>query len=185
MANEKIAVVMRDGRKVEFGATAKIKKDIILLGGHPIGIRFDAVDGDVFFADFQELPDWDWVQLGEAISRYAMAHGYSQKLGDEYANLDAVADCMEAARALWAQICGGKWAAERQGFNGAGILLEAAQRVYPDMTKEEIRVILQGMKAKEREALKQDAEFAPHIAAIQMERSKGVDTSALKAKFNK
>ena len=88
-------------------------------------------------------------------------------------------------RGLWAQLKGGSWEAEGEGFSGSGILLEAAKRVYPAMAESEIREILKLLKPKEREALKQDPEFAPHIAAIQAERAKGIDTEALKGKFAK
>lgn len=173
--NGKRLVEMLDGRKVEFGKVAKVKKTIIIENGSPVAIRFDAANGDTETVEIDDLP--------AAIFPVLIAHGLSQKLGDEYADLDSIADCMEAMRSLWARLCGGEWSAERQGFAGAGILFEAACLVYPNMDQAAIRKILADMKPREREALKQDAEFKPHIEALLAKRAKGVDTEALKGKF--
>lgn len=183
MANEKIVVEMTDGRKVEFGKLAKVKKEILLREGKPVGIRFDAKTGESFTALFADLPDADWIDLGEGTSRYAMAHGYSQKLGDEYADADGAADCMEAVRALWTRLCAGKWDGGRQGAVGASVLFEACKLAFPDMAPEAIRKILSEMSAKEKAAFKQSDEIAPFVAQVEKTRGASVNTAELLKKF--
>lgn len=183
MANEKIVVEMLDGRKVEFGKTAKVKKDVLLQDGVAIGIRFDGRNGDSFTAMFADLPDAEWVALGDGMSRHAMAHGYSQKLGDEYADADTVADCMELVRTLWTRLCQGKWTGDRTGVAGASILFEACKLAFPQMEPEAIRKVLSEMSSKEKVAFKQSAEIAPFVAKVEKARGTGVDTAGLLKKF--
>lgn len=176
--SDKVEVTMWDGRKQTFGKVQKMKKEIILTAaGTPEAIRFDCITGDSETVRMADVPSGVYEQLA--------AHGLSQKLGDEYADVDSPSDCIETMRQLWQRLLKGNWNAERQGFAGSGILFEACKLAYPDMAAEAIREVLNGMSAKEKAAFKVSDFMKPHVATIEAQRAKGVDTDALKARFTK
>lgn len=176
--SETTEVIMHDGRKVSFGKVQKMRKEIILTPqGQPEAIRFDCRNGDSETVIIAELPS--------ALLDHLVAHGLSQKLGDEYSDVDSPADCIETMRQLWARLLKGLWNAERQGFAGSGILFEACKLAYPDMDAAAIREVLNGMTAKEKAAFKVSDFMKPFVAIVEAERSKGVNTDALKARFTK
>jgi hypothetical protein len=178
MANEKVAVKMQDGRTVEFGIVQKVRKEILLNPeGRAYAIRFDARNGDTEVVNVADVP--------ADIATYLVPFGLSHKLGDEYADEGTPADCMEAMRQLWQRIKGGNWKGERTGIAQSGILFEACKLAYPTMTPEAIREVLNGMSAKEKAAFKVSDEMRGFVQTVEKERSKGVDTSKLVAKFQK
>ena len=184
---EKRAIEMRDGRTLTFGKVEKVKKEILTDDGKPTGIRFDGDNGETFVADFSDLPDAQWVHDGQAydgisVSLWAMAHGFSQKIGDTYAGLDHAADCIEAARQLWDRLCRGQWQSENRGFGASAVLLEALCRAYTGKSREEIRTILADMSKADRDALILVPEIRVHYDAVLAERTKG-DATQLIAKF--
>lgn len=185
MKQEKRVVQMDDGRTVAFGKVEKVSKEILKDGeGRPTGIRFDGDNGDTFVALFADLPDAAWVQLAEAvgISLWAMAHGYSQKLGDSYASLGNAGDCLEAVRAVWARLTKGQWQSDTRGFGGSSILIEALLLAYPSKTRDEIRAIVGELTGAERLALQIDPDVKPHFDQLQAAKAAG-DVGALKARF--
>lgn len=174
--SDSIAVVMNDGRSVTFGKVQKVKKEILLAtDGQPTAIRFDARNGDSETVQIDDLPS---TLLGHLI-----AHGLSQKLGDEYSDVASPSDCMETMRQLWQRLLKGSWNSERQGFSGSGILFEACKLAYPDMSPEAIREILNGMSPKEKAAFKASDPIKPFVMQVETSRNAGVDVSGLLAKF--
>lgn len=185
MATEKRIVVMYDGRTVGFGKVEKVQKEILKdTSGRPTGIRFDADNGETFFAAFADLPDADWVGLAEptGIGIWAMAHGFSQKLGDSYAAAESSGDCMETVRILWTRLCEGNWNSDVRGFATGGLLLEAILLAFPNQGREQARTILAELKPAERLALQLSPAVKPHFDALQSAKAKG-DTTGLIAKF--
>lgn len=176
--SESTSVKMNDGRTQTFGKVQKVKKEIILTPeGAPEAIRFDARNGDSETVIIAELPS--------VLLDHLVAHGLSQKLGDEYSDIDSPADCLETMRQLWQRLVAGKWNSERQGFSGSGILFEACKLAYPDMDATEIRTILNGMSPKEKAAFKASDDMKPHVATIEAQRNVGIDVNALKSRFQK
>ena len=166
-----VEVTMSDGRKVSFGKSQKVKKEIVVGKG----VRFDARNGDTYLVDITKWPD--------ETQTYSTYHGASQKLGDEYADTDSPEDCMEIIRELDLRLqSAGGWKAERQGFSGQSVLLRACVMAF-GKTPDETRVILKDLTTKEKAKLKLTAEVAPHIKAIDAEQAKGVDISSVVKKF--
>lgn len=181
----KRVVEMADGRKLTFGKIEKVKKEILTdTNGRPTGIRFDGDSGDSFVAAFDKLPDAEWITLAEptAISVWAMAHGYNQKIGDSYAGADNTADCMESARMIWDRLCKGDWKSDAKGFGASAVLLEAVCRAFPDQDRADVRTKLAGMTKAQRDAVQMTNTIKPHYDAVMRERTKG-DATELLAKF--
>lgn len=109
-------------------------------------------------------------------------HGSKQKLGDEYADVDEVDDCLEAARALDEQLASGKWYAERTGFSGISVLMRAIMKVF-GQTEEQAREFLKPLSVKEKQALRVCDELKATIAEIEAEKGKGTDVSNILAKL--
>ena len=167
---DSIEVTMSDGRKVSFGKSQKVKKEVIIGKG----IRFDARNGDTFFAEIGNL--------STKMHEQAALHGLSQKLGDEYADVDSPEDCMEIVRELYARLTDDKWTAERQGFSGQSVLLRACVLAF-GKSPDETRTILKDLTAKEKAQLKIQPEVAQHVKAIEAEQAKGVDISKVVQRF--
>ena len=142
----------------------------------PSGVLFVGVDGSTFIADYLRYPS--------NVRSVLEFHGTKQKLGDEYANLDEVADCMEAARELDAQLAEGKWFAERQGFAGLSVLMRAIMQVY-SIDEPAAREFLKPLSAKEKMSLRASDELKGAIAQIEAERGKGIDAKAILGKLVK
>lgn len=142
----------------------------------PDGVLFVGVDGQTFVADYRRYP----AQTQDV----CLFHGTKQKLGDEYAALESVDDCIEAVRELDAQLAEGKWFAERQGFAGLSILLRAIMQVYT-LTEEKAREFLKPLTPKEKQGLRVCDELKGAIASIEAERGKGVDAKAILGKLVK
>ena len=183
-ANEGRLIEMVDGRKVTFGKVQKMRKEVMMARGVPTGIRFDGDDGGTFLADFADLPDAAWVQLAEpdAISVWAMAHGFSQKLGDSYAAKDSAEECIDTVRELWQRLCTGAWDSETRGFGINALLVEACMQVF-GKGRDETKKILESMSATERLQLQVSDEVKATYDALLAKKAGGGDTAALKAKF--
>jgi len=185
---EKVLVRMDDGRDVGFGKAQKVIKVVMFQpdGKAPRGIQFDGANGDMVRCEFEDLPDYNWLHSAdpEGVSLWAAVHGYLQKLGDEYASLDKVEDCLEAVQSLWARLCENRWDSETRGFGGSALLLDAVLLAFPHMQRDEARKLLDGMKPNERLTLQLTAEVKPHFDRLQAERAKG-DATKLLEKFQK
>lgn len=164
-------------KPVSFGKADKIVKLAVSRDGDnwiitpegqfPTGVLFVGRDGQTFVADFSRYP--------EAMSKTLMFHGTKQKLGDEYADLDSIDDCLEAVRELDGRLAEGKWTADRQGFAGISVLMRAIMKVY-NITEEAARDFLKPLSAKEKLALRAAPELKPTIDEIEAERAKGAKT---------
>lgn len=76
-ATEVVTVEMEDGRKVDFAGKRRMIKDLI-VEDNQLAVRFDFRNGMTLTA-----------VIPEHHVRYAAAHGYAQKLGDEVAGMKA------------------------------------------------------------------------------------------------
>ena len=184
-ARQKFAVQMNDGRSVEFPEGTKAMKEIVKGEGdaaEPTGIRFDFAHGATFLASIADLP--------ASILAQAAAHGLSQKLGDSYASKKLSAeDAVEAVQKIWEALKNGDWSIRSsevgESLAGTGVLTAALSRVY-NAPVEQVKEILKGMSAKEKQSLRVDPAISAEIQAIERERltrSGGVDVEALKQRF--
>lgn len=145
-------------------------------GEIPEAVLFVPLEGEPYLVDPRRYPD--------ATKAILLWHGTKQKVGDEYANLDTIADSMEAVRGLDEQLAAGKWFAERQGFSGVSVLMRAIMEVF-SQTEEQARAFLKDLDAKEKMALRQSPELKPTIDRIEAEKAKKspTDTAALLKKL--
>ncbi len=183
---EMVLVKMADGREVSFGKVQKVRKDTLTdAKGMPVGVRFDGNNGETVLCMFADLPDMDWIYTadGNTVSVQALTHGYRQKLGDEYADTDKTADCLENVRLLWSRICRNEWTSEVRGFGGSAILLKAVLLAFPHMPEADARKILSEMKPAERTALQTEEPVKSHYEALLAQSAKGADIAGLMAKF--
>lgn len=169
-----VAVKMTDGRTVSFGQRQKLDKELLVRDGLVYGVRFNFRNGESHILDLAKVPVATRAQL--------TGHGGSQKVGDECADLDSIEDMIEAVVAMIERLYTGNWTAERQGFAGQSILIEALIEVTKQ-TRDQVRAVLKTLTAKERSALKADATVKAIYDRIEAERSKDVDTSKLLGKF--
>lgn len=147
---------------------------ITQAGQMPEGVLFVGVDGSAFVADFSRYPD--------SVKGYMTFHGAKQKIGDEYADLDDVADCMEAARELDMRLAAGKWTADREGFAGISVLMRAIMKVFA-IPEEAAREFLKPLSTKEKQALRASEELKATIAELEAAKGKGVDTAEILKKL--
>lgn len=184
-ARPKFKVAMNDGREVEFPEGTKALKEILKgegESGDPISIRFDFAHGATFVALLSDLPP--------AILAQAAAHGLSQKLGDSYASKKLSSeDAVEAVQKIWEALKNGDWSIRSsevgESMAGTGVLTAALSRVY-NAPVDQVKEILKGMSAKEKQSLRIDPSISAEIQAIERERlmrSGGVDVEALKQRF--
>lgn len=193
MAKEKsvpVALVKLDsfkaGFEARFGKTDRVLKFAVTKqdDGWKIseandaiqGVLFVGKDGQTFVADFSRYP--------ASVTSYMVFHGTKQKLGDEYADLDSVDDCLEAVRELDGRLADGKWTAERTGFSGMSILMRAIVEVY-NISEEEAREFLKPLKPAEKQALRASPELKPTIDRLEAEKGKGANASELLKKLPK
>jgi hypothetical protein len=169
---------MSDGRTVQFGKKQQMKKVIIRdTTGRAIGVRFDFANGETVMFEGDAV-------RGDVYDHLAM-HGAAQKIGDECATLEKVADYVEAVREMIDRLYGGSWTVQREGgFAGVGVLVAALVEVY-GKTAEEVRAILKVMKPAERNALRTITEppIKQTIDRMETEAAKGTDSASLLAKF--
>lgn len=162
---------------VRFGKTDKVVKLAFPIGAEmPTGVLYVGKDGQTFLQDFSRYPD--------SVKGILLFHGSKQKGGDEYADLDTVDDCLEAVRSIDARLADGKWTSDREGFAGISVLMRAIMKVY-GIPEADAREFLKPLTAKDKQALRASPELKPTIDAMEAEKGKGVDTSAVLAKLKK
>ena len=123
---EAASVTLEDGRAVKFGRGEKIQKTVLFdSAGDPIGVRFDGRNGKTLTAIAEDFP--------EKVLFAATVHGLSQKLGDEYASVETVADCWETLIGIHEQLMGGAWKGARA--DTSTVLLRAVCLAFPDRTE--------------------------------------------------
>jgi hypothetical protein len=168
-------VVMVDGREVNFGKKQKLDKEILRdAENSPSGVRIGFKNGSVVTVMFEDIP--------ANVLEYAKAHGLVQKLGDEAASADDVDEAEAKISALAERLKAGQWTGAGGGI-GFDTILVAALQEFSGMTREDVIKTLREMKPNERQALKADESIKPIYDRMETEKAKGVDSSALLAKF--
>lgn len=130
------------------------------------GVLFVGKNGRTFIADISRYP--------AKVASVMFFHGAKQKLGDEYADLDTVDDCFEAAIALDARLADGKWTVERAGYAGVSVLMRAIMKVF-GKSEDEARAFLKDLKPDEKMALRKSPELAPTVEELEKEKAGKVD----------
>jgi len=167
------AVIMLDGRTVDFAGKRKMQKEAIFKEDGSIVIRLDVVNGETRHVTLRD----------DMLAKYA-AHGAEQKLGDEIAGLEDVDDCLIAVDALMDRLDAGNWTVKREaGTSLAGTSVLA--RALVQHTGKGIDVIKAFLATKtqaEKVALRADPAILPIVQSLEAAKTKKVstiDTSAL------
>ena len=177
---ETTPVNMDDDRVVEFGAKAKLKKEIIIDDG-VIKIRLDFRNGETRLFTVPPV----------LVNQFA-AHGASQKLGDAIAGIDKIEDAILSVDTLMDAFNAGKWSTGREASGtsvaGSSVLARALIEVS-GKSAADVRAMLAGLDAKQKAALKLSDKLRPVAARIEAEdaakkaEKSGVDTAGLLASF--
>lgn len=169
-------VSFSDGSSYEFGEKAKVKK----FAGHENGVPSVS-----FYFSNGEMRKFECPQ--ELIAK-AAAHGLSQKIGDAFAGVDSVDDCILAFDEMAERLGKGEWNAEREvgaGVSGASVLARAIAEVS-GKALDEVKAKLKTLSAKQKLALRSSPALKPVIDRIEGEKAKkgeAVDTDAILAEF--
>lgn len=164
-------VKMLDGRTVKFGSRMKRRTEVLEDGAK---VRFDFPNGVSILFDLALCDDKTQALL--------KAHGASQKIGDESADLDSVDQCIAATDAMIARLYGGT-AFERLGGGGFvdNTLIQALVNLGAD--REEATETVKAATSAERAALRQVPQIKAEIDKIDAAKTKDVDVSKLLGKF--
>lgn len=168
------AVTFPDGSSIEFGEKAKVKKFAGVNAGTP-EVKFYFNNGEQ--RTFVCPPD---------LIAKAAAHGLSQKIGDAFAGVADVDDCVQAFDEMAGRLEKGEWNAEREvsgGVSGYSVLARALAELS-GKPMDEVKVKLGTLSAKEKLQLRSNAKLKPIIQRLEEEKaakSKGdpVDTDAI------
>lgn len=175
-------IIMADGRTVEFAA----KRRKLTSGEYKdnqVHIRLDWENGVSLRFKSPTITGLTGVNVN------ALIHGYEQKLADESAGVEKIDDAIEGTRQLIERLSKGDWntKADPNSLAGAGLLVRAMVRAFPQQTPEATRAFVGTLTPKERTAMLGDERIAPHVKAIRAEdegkAAKEVKTSDLLAKF--
>lgn len=165
------AVTMLDGRTVQFGARMKRRTEVLENGR---AVRFDFPNGVSL--------TFEPGKCDEATQELLKAHGSSQKIGDECADLDSVEECITAVKAMIDRLYGGT------GFEriaGGGFidstLIQALVNLGAD--REEATALVKEASAAERAAMRQVPDIKAQIDQIDAAKVKGTDVSGLLGKL--
>jgi len=110
---ERIAVLMNDGKTIEFVGKAKLTKDPQDDGS----VRFDFRNGYT-----------RTVRPADSLYAKLVAHGTSQKCGDATSGIEDIDDMQVALDAVADRLEAGEWGVERKGgdgFSGASVVIRA------------------------------------------------------------
>ena len=143
---EYIDVELSDGRNVKFPVKRQVQKDVIFVDGKP-AVRIDFANGDTITC-----------LVPEHHLLYAAGHGYSQKLGDEFAGLKAsdgspasLEDKLQAVKDLHRRLESEKdWNEVRQGEGGAAgssVVIRALME-FMNKTEEQVQQFLEKKMTK-------------------------------------
>lgn len=176
-------VTLPDGSTVKFSARDKVKKMSYSLDDGTIMIRFVFRNGTVKESEF--LPT-------NPILVRAAQHGLDQKIGDEFAKLDDVEDCIVAFEEMCERLQAGEWVAEREsnGLSGVSLLAAALIRVT-GKPRDEVLAKVKELPPKVKAAMLSHPPIAAEVAKIKEERAarskkpaEVVDVSAVMAQFD-
>lgn len=170
------AVSFDDGSSIEFGEKTKVKK---FAGKDESGttaqVKFYFANGEM--RAFTCPPE---------LLVKAAAHGLSQKIGDAFAGVSEVDDCVQAFDEMVERLGKGEWNAEREvsgGVSGYSVLARALAELS-GKTMDEVKAKLATLSAKEKLQLRSNARLKPIIQRMEEEKaakSKGdpVDTDSI------
>lgn len=182
---EVVTVQMTDGRKIDFGLKQKLDKTIIKADGtdwkpgdpddQVYAVRLDFSNGQTRTRELDKYP----------LKRRLLAHGISQKEGDEGAGVDSVDDMVYDIDTLSERLQKGVWSEKREGGVAGVSILATALVEATKQSMEDIRTFLAGLKPAEKEALKASPQLKPIIDRIQAEKASKstVDSGALLARL--
>lgn len=122
---EYTAVMMEDGRVVQFAGKRKVNREVVLhtnAEGHATGVtvRFDFLNGKSISLSSHELNHETSLRL--------LGHGISQKVGDESAGVVNVEDMVLGSEEMVERLKKGEFHAAREAgdsFSGASIVIRA------------------------------------------------------------
>lgn len=171
MAEAKM-VKMLDGREVSFGIRMKRKTETLENGAK---VRFD-------FPTMQTLI-FEVDRCDSATRDLLTAHGASQKIGDECADLDTPEECFKACDAMIQRLYAGT-GFERQGGGGFqdSTLIDALTELS-GKERTEVAEVVKSMSSAERTAMRQVEQVKAIIDRIDAQKSKGADVGALMGKL--
>ena len=132
-------VTMEDGSVVQFAGKKKMLKKVeVDADTGAVVVKFLFRNGAIRFLDASIL--------SPEISLRSLAHGLSQKIGDESSGEDDVDDMVVCTETMIARLTKGEWGAERQAgdsFAGSSIVIRALV-THTGKTVEAIKSFLQG-----------------------------------------
>lgn len=164
----------------EFAARDKVKKLSEVREDGAVVIKFLFRNGEAREAIFAP---------GHPVLGRAAQHGLDQKLGDDFAGVADIEDCIEAFEQMAERLQAGEWTAPAAAGSASGVsLLAAALMELTGKTKEQVRDALKALTPKVKSALSEDPAVAPIIGRIKAEResrrktpAETVDTAGLLA----
>lgn len=153
-------VTMKDGRVVEFVGKRQLLKEPIIEGTN-VSVRFDFRNGETvtFKSPDSLIPQF-------------VAHGISQKIGDETAGTTDVDDMYLDVDNLVARLMKGEWTTKREGggFAGTSVLLRALVEVS-GRTTDQVKTFLSGKSQAEKMALRNSPKIKPTIDKLEAEKA--------------
>lgn len=172
---EVTTVKMDDGRTVDFPGKRRVQKESF-IEGDTVKVRFDFINGET-----------RTFTMPSGLTLRFAAHGIEQKLGDSYAGVKDIDDCIVAFDDLAERLASGEWAAPREAssMTGSSLLIKAMAEVY-NKPVERIKEFLAKKTNDEKNALKNSDELKGVIARLESERlakKPKVDTAAMLAEF--
>lgn len=140
---EYTTVKMSDGREVQFAGKRKVQREVLQdADGKPNGVRFDYVNGHSHSIRFDEIP--------QETVHHLLAHGISQKVGDEAAGTKEVDDVVLAHADMMSRLKKGEFYAQREpgdSFAGASLVIKAICEAT-NKSVEDIKKFLDGKLEK-------------------------------------
>lgn len=158
-------VTMTDGTEVQFSGKQRVLKTTTIHEDGSTNVRFDFRNGQVRTYSLNDT--------GLNLMRLA-AHGFESKVGDSYAGLEDIEDCIEAVEDTTARLYRGEWNAGRtssgESYAGASILARAIANVKGKPI-EAVKDYLRKRTPAEKFALRRSEQFAAEIQRLEAERN--------------
>lgn len=160
-------VKMEDGSIRDFPGKRRVQKETVIAANGSILTTVYFINGSIR----------QFTPPASLITRFA-AHGIDQKLGDSYAGLEAIEDCVLAVDELLDALNQGKWSVGREGggssMAGASVLLEAlALRMAAlgkNTTTVQLREYLANKTQAEKISMRNTDALRPYIQKVEEAR---------------
>ena len=164
--SENRTIEMKDGRKVEFSPTTKMKKDYGNCENGNVFCQIDFDNGETVRLEVDPLSPTGLQALG---------HGLGQKLGDAAAGAESTNDAFEAVLEVASRVANGEWtktraAGEGGSAKGASELVEALVKVL-GQPKEIVRDMLAKLKQGDKLALRKTPAVVEAIEQLRVNRA--------------